>query len=292
MARLKGKVALVTGGASGIGRGVVERFVAEGARVMIVDLNKDLMREVTEQLGEAADACQADVTDEAAIRGMVRRTVDRFGRLDIAVNGALAFPAAIREKLAQLRAAMAQAAPNERTAASADIGPAVPFWEMDSDTFKATIDGMLSAVFVCMKYEAAQMAAQGDGGAIINISSINARQPGEGGSAYSAAKAGVEALTRAAGMDLGPQKIRVTAIAPGLIRTPASEVGIFNDPKRLEAFRRNTPLDRHGMPADIAAAAAFLASDDGAWITAETLTIDGGQSTRAFPSSSDTRAIP
>ena len=184
MAKLSGKVALVTGGASGIGRGVVERFVADGARVMIADVDKELMREVAGQLGEAVGTCETDVMDEVAVSDMVRRTVERYGRLDIAVNSAFAMPAAIREKLVQMRAALAKA--SETSAAAAVLPLAVPFWEMDSFSFKATLDGLLFAVFVCMKYESAQMAAQGDGGAIINISSINSRQPGEGGSAYSA----------------------------------------------------------------------------------------------------------
>jgi NAD(P)-dependent dehydrogenase (short-subunit alcohol dehydrogenase family) len=267
--RLDSKVALVTGGASGIGRGVVERYLAEGARVVIADQNVPLMKEVAEFLGNSVATCEADVVDEPSVDAMVATAVSRFGRLDIAVN--CAFGLAV---LQRARTLGQQAATNHGL---------TQFWEQDADAWRRVMEAVLYSVFVCIKHEAKQMVAQGDGGAIINISSINARQAGEGMSSYCASKAGVEMLVRCAAMELGPHRIRVTGIAPGLIETPRNRHTVFKDPNWLEAFRRNTPLGRHGQPSDIAAAAAFLASDDGSWITGEVLTVDGGEMTREYP---------
>jgi NAD(P)-dependent dehydrogenase (short-subunit alcohol dehydrogenase family) len=272
---LADKVALVTGGASGIGRGIVERFVEDGARVLIADVNVDLMTEVALGLGDAVDTCEADVLVEADVERMVATAVDRFGQLDIAANVAFGLPGPMREAM--------KTTPDTPGSPGPDRLAVVPFWEQDSQAWKAALDGVLYSVFLCIKHEAAQMAAQGDGGAIINISSINARQCGEGMSSYCAAKAGVEMLVRCAAMELGPHQIRVNGIAPGLIRTPATEGTIFQVPGMVESFARNTPLGRYGYPSDIAAAASFLAGDDGTWITAETLTVDGGEMTREYP---------
>lgn len=271
MARHDGKVAVVTGGASGISRGIVERLVQDGAKVMIADVNAELMAHVANELGDSVATHLTDVFDESAVEALIEATVDRFGRLDIAANGALAVSPATRQ--ARLAAATAGGFPE--------------FWEQSTAAWHGTVDGILSTVFTCMKYETAQMARQGDGGVVINISSINARQPGEGGSAYAAAKAGVEQLVFAAGMELGKHGIRVVGIAPGLIETPTTKGGIFANPALVASFLRNTPIGRHGQPADIGAAASFLASDDASFITAETLTVDGGQMTREYPRRSE-----
>lgn len=260
---LGGKVAVVTGGASGIGRGIVERFVREGARVVIADLNTSLMAEVAEAVGGSAVCAplEVNVTSEPDVERMVAGAVERFGSLDIAANCAFGLPPGIRVGSSGL----------------------VPFHEQDADAWRGTIDGALNSVFLCIKHESRQMVAQGRGGAIINISSINARQAGEGMSAYCCAKAGVEMLVRCAAMELGAYKVRVTGIAPGLVQTPATSRGIFSHPKMVEAFLRNTPIGRYGQPSDIAAAAAFLASEDASWVSGETLTVDGEEMTREYP---------
>lgn len=272
--RLEGKVGLVTGGASGIGRGIAERWLTEGAQVLIADKNVPLMKKVTAQFGNTVADCEVDVTDEESVAQMVSTAVDRFGRLDITANCAYGLSAA----------AMA------RTAASAGTMTS-PFWEQDAAAWRAGVDGGLFSVFLCLKHESKQMKAQGQGGAIINISSINARQCAEGLSSYCATKAGVEMLVRCAGMELGPYGIRVTGIAPGLIETPGA-VEVFKSQSMVDSFHRNTPLGRHGQPADIAAAATFLASDDAAWITAEILTVDGGEMTRGYPRRFELLAVP
>jgi NAD(P)-dependent dehydrogenase (short-subunit alcohol dehydrogenase family) len=263
--KLEGKVAIVTGGASGIGRGIVERFVAEGAKVVIADLAVEAMREVAAGFGDAVATCEANVVDEGGVEAVVATAVHRFGKLDIAANCAFGYVVRPGEPRPSVGMRMTQ------------------FWEQDAESWKRGMEGALYSVFLSIKHESKQMVAQGTGGAIINISSINARQAGEGMSSYCASKAGVEMLVRCAAMELGPHKIRVTGIAPGLIETPATRSMIFKDPNWLGSFHRNTPLGRNGQPSDIAAAAAFLASEDGAWISGEVLTVDGGEMTREYP---------
>jgi NAD(P)-dependent dehydrogenase (short-subunit alcohol dehydrogenase family) len=140
----------------------------------------------------------------------------------------------------------------------------------------------LTGVFLSVKHEARVMAAHGDGGAIINIASLNARQPAEGMAAYCSAKAAVEMLTRVAALELGPAGIRVAGIGPGLIDTPLTAYQ-RDLPSFRQAYLDNTPMGRIGTTADIAAAALFLASDDASWVTGETLFVDGGALTMAYP---------
>lgn len=246
-ARLHGKVALITGGASGIGLGTAQRFVAEGAQVMLADLNGDAATTAADVLGPNAAAVACDVTDEAQVAAMVAATVERFGGLDIAVN-------------------------------SAGAGDYSFVVDSDVERFRFIVDLCLVGVFTSMKHEAPAMR---DGGSIINIASINAFVPAHGMSAYCSAKAGVEMLTKCAAMEMGP-RLRVNALAPGLIDTPITKI-FFDVGTVHDDFVANTTMGRAGQPADVAAAALYLASDDASWVSGEMLVVDGGGSTGRYP---------
>jgi NAD(P)-dependent dehydrogenase (short-subunit alcohol dehydrogenase family) len=144
------------------------------------------------------------------------------------------------------------------------------------------VDVCLKGTFIATKHEAAAMQAGGRGGVIVNIASINARQPGQGMSAYCTAKAGVEMFTRVAALELGPSNIRVVGVGPGLVDTPLTQYT-----KDLPAFRdsylENIPAGRVGAPTDVASAITFLVSDEASWISGDTLFIDGASLTRGYP---------
>ena len=187
--RLEGRVAIVTGGGSGIGQAVSKRLAEEGASVVVVDRYADKARETAEILGSVAHPLEADVTSEADVERAVGIAVERFGRLDIGVN-------------------------------AAGIGLTVPLLDQTLEQWRQVMEINLAGVFVSCKYEARQMIRQSQGGVIINITSVNAVQPGEGISAYCASKAGVAILTRVAAMELARHGIRVVAVGPGLTETP------------------------------------------------------------------------
>jgi len=249
--RLEGRVALITGGASGIGRAIAERYMKEGGKVVLADVNAELLKEVQAQMGSSCATVVADVTVEVDMEQAVAAAVEHFGRLDIGVN-------------------------------SAGTGTLAKITNQTEEQWDTVVDICLKGTFLSIKHEARQMIAQGDGGVIINISSLNAIQPGEASSAYCSAKAGVGMLTRAAAMDLGPDKIRVCAIAPGFINTPLT-APVKEMPHIVDAYLENIPLGRLGEPEDIANAALFLASDEASWISGETLFVDGASSTKRYP---------
>ena len=247
--RLQERIALVTGGASGIGLATAARFHAEGASVALVDLDGVRAIDAAAALGERAIGIAADVTDEAAVEAAVARTCERFGRLDVAVNAA----------------------------GASGFGAIV---DMPVEQWRWTVDLCLTGVFLSLKHEARRMVETG-GGSIVNIASLNARQPGTGMSAYCAAKAGVEMLTKVAALELGASGVRVNAIAPGLVDTPLTSV-LMQPPIRDE-YVQNAPLGRSGTPDDVASMALFLASDDASWVTGDCLMVDGGAHTRRYP---------
>jgi len=249
--RLDNRIALVTGAASGIGRAIAARFVTEGAQVALVDRNAEALTEIQEELGTACITVVADVSIEMDVARAVSRTVEAFGRLDIAVN-------------------------------SAGVGDGNLIMLMEEEQWERVHGTCLKGVFLSMKHEARQMGAQGDGGVVINISSLNSQQPAVGVGAYCAAKAGVNMLTQVGAMELGPAKIRVCGIAPGLIDTPMSAF-VIGIPEVKAAYLENIPLGRVGTPADIAGAAVFLASDDAAWVSGITLFVDGASLTMRYP---------
>ena len=252
MGRLDGKVAIVTGGASGIGKGAVEAFVAEGARVIVGDTNSQAIAALIGELGHNyVDGAEVDVRDEAAVERMVAQAARRFGRLDIAVN-------------------------------NAGVGGFSPIQNYALEDWARVLGISLTGTFLCIKHEAAQLIAQAQGGSIINIASLNAIQATEGFAAYCAAKAGVAMLTKVAALELGRHKIRVNAVGPGLIHTPAT-AGMLAVPGLEDAFVQEAPIGRAGEPEDIAKLLVYLASDESTLMTGQTLYIDGGASLKKYP---------
>lgn len=249
--RFENKVALITGGASGIGKCIAERFVAEGAKVVIADISADGLNAMKKELGAACLAIKTDVTKEAEVEKAVAAAVSNFGHLDIIVT-------------------------------SAGVGGLSLIVDYTEEGWDTEIDVCLKGTLLCMKHAGRQMIAQGKGGCIINIASLNSQQPAEGMAAYCSAKAGVEMLTKVGAMEMGPHKIRVNAISPGLIATPLTVI-LTGTPSILENYLENIPLGRSGIPEDVAHAALFLASDEASWITAENLFVDGGTVTKRYP---------
>jgi NAD(P)-dependent dehydrogenase (short-subunit alcohol dehydrogenase family) len=243
---LSGAVVLVTGGGSGIGSAIAGRFAEAGAQVMVhYHTSADGARAVAEQIvavgGHAATA-QADVTDAQQVAELVRRTVVVFGRLDVLINNAGMYPLA-------------------------------GLLEMTIEQWEAVLDANLRGVFLCTQAAARQMVAHGSGGAVINISSIEAEHPAPSHSHYDAAKGGVLMYTRAAAAELGPHGIRVNAVAPGLIWRD----GLDREwPDGVARYRAAAPLGRLGQPVDVADACLFFASPAARWITGASLTVDGG----------------
>jgi NAD(P)-dependent dehydrogenase (short-subunit alcohol dehydrogenase family) len=249
--RLDGRVAVITGGASGIGLECARRFVREGARVVIGDRNAEQLDAASVELGETVVVELVDVTEEADVTRMVRRAVSEFGGLDAAVN-------------------------------AAGFGTFGFVADHPVDAWRAVIDTDLTGVMLSVKHEAQVMRDAGKGGAIVNIASINARVPAEGMGAYCCAKAGVEMLTRVAAMELGPHGIRVSGIGPGFVETPLTAFTRVV-PAIRDAYVASTPLGRAGQPDDIADVALFLVSDEGRWISGDTLFVDGASMLKAYP---------
>jgi len=254
--RLEGKAALITGGTSGIGEATVELFVAEGAKVMIAGRNADKGAAMVAVLGPNARFVQADVTREPEIKAAIDATTAAFGRLDCLFNNA--------------------GGPTQGSAAT-----------ITHADFAYAMDLLLGSVLFGIRHAAPIMQAQG-GGAIINNSSVAALRGHMGGYLYSIAKAGVTRATQMAGMELGPFGITVNCISPGGIATPiffggskaAADLDREHADAKMAKLTRNlakaTPLHRSGLPLDIAKAALFLASNEGAYVNCHDLVVDGG----------------
>jgi NAD(P)-dependent dehydrogenase (short-subunit alcohol dehydrogenase family) len=251
MEALKGKSAVVTGAASGIGKAIATAFIEAGGSVLLSDRNAPALDAAARELGPRAIGRVTDVSDESQVEAAMRAAREAFGSLDIVVN-------------------------------CAGFGAIMPLVELTDEKWKAVQAVTLGGVFYGIKHGARLMLEQGRPGVIINISSVNGRQAGEGQSAYCAAKAGVDALTRCGALELGSRGIRVVGIAPGLVETPLTRHELEN-PAMRELFLSVIPMDRAVAPEEIAAAAVFLASDSARSINGETIAIDGGSLTRGYP---------
>jgi NAD(P)-dependent dehydrogenase (short-subunit alcohol dehydrogenase family) len=251
--KLRDKVAIVTGGARGIGRAIAERYVKEGARVVIADLQIGLAREVAEAIGDKAEAIEVNVTDVASINRMVAQVATKAGGVDILVNNAAVF----------------------------DLAPIVEVTEKSYDKiFAVNVKGL----FFTLQAVARQMIARGQGGKIINMASQAGRRGEALVSVYCASKAAVISLTQSAGLDLIKHKINVNGIAPGVVDTPMwDEVDTLfakYEKRKLGEKKRlvgeAVPYGRMGLPEDHVGAAVFLASSDADYVVAQTLNVDGG----------------
>jgi NAD(P)-dependent dehydrogenase (short-subunit alcohol dehydrogenase family) len=254
--RLEGKIAVITGGTSGIGEATARQFIAAGASVLIAGRSEERGLALAAELGARAAFRRADVMHEQEIAGVIDAAVARFGRLDCLFNNAGASTPGELETITE-------------------------------EQFTAGMTLLVGSVMFGMKHAARVMKAHG--GSIINNSSVAAHRLGQGGLLYSTAKAAVSHATRIAGVQLGPHGIRVNAISPGAIATPifwggsakAHTLSSEDNARKLAKLESNlaraTPLPRSGIADDIAHAAVFLASDEGSFINSHDLVVDGGR---------------
>ena len=240
MGKLDGKVAIITGGASGIGAGMVDVFRAEGATVIAADINEEALAKASEK--ENVHGMKLDVSSDEAWKTFAHDVKEKFGSIDILVN-------------------------------NAGVSSEKPYTEINKEDwdFMMAINGF--GPFAGMKHIAPIMAEQGKG-SIVNISSYTA-QIGQGFNHYSASKGAVRAISKAAATQFGRQGVRVNALFPGIIETPMTQ-GLSTSKDLLNQLIQATPLQRLGQPKDIAKAALFLASDDSSYITGAEIVIDGG----------------
>ncbi len=254
--KLNGKVAIVTGSGSGIGRAIAIRYAQEGARVVVADVNRAGAEAVAGEIATAggdAVGVQVDVRNQGQVQGLVDAAVDRFGGLDILVN-------------------------------NAGVGKIIPFFETTEADWDFMFDVNCKGLLWCSQAAARRMIEQGRGGKIVNLASQAGRRGEALVLAYCASKACVINMTQSMALALAPHKINVNGIAPGIVDTPFwdevdrqfakllnMEIG---EPKRT--FTKQIPLGRIEQPEDVAGAAVFLASSDSDYITQQTVNVDGG----------------
>jgi len=250
MGKLDGKVAVITGAASGIGRGTAWCLAKEGAAVVAVDLNSQGGEQVVSEIaatGGRAVFQHTDVSNEPEIKSAVERAVKEYERLDIMFNNA------------------------------GLVGAVGPIEAVTADDWDRTIAVLLRSVFLGIKYAVEPMRKAG-GGSIISTSSVASFLPSAYGAAYAAAKGGVISLTRSAALQLGPDRIRVNCICPGFINTPIlGALPAFSDPAAVAQLLDHVQtVPRVGRPQDIASMVLFLASDESEWVTGQAMIVDGG----------------
>lgn len=246
--RIKDKVAIITGAGSGFGEGIAKRFAAEGAKVVVADINGEGAKRVADEIGAAAVAITTDVTSKPDVAAMIALAEEKFGRLDILINNA---------------------GYTSRNGSMFDV---------DEDTYdrifavntKAIYLAALAGVPVLRKY---------GGGTIVNIASIGALRPRPGLVWYNGSKGAAVNLTKGMAVELAADKIRVNAICPVLAETGLTEefMGVDDTPENRKAFLATIPLGRLGRPSDVAGAALYLCSDDAEFITGVSLEVDGGR---------------
>lgn len=258
--RLEGRIAVITGGASGIGQAVAQRFAEEGADILLTDLAPcDATVALVQGLGRKAHQMRMDATSEADCDRMVETAVQVFGRIDVAVfsAGVKTLPEAPRPGV--------------------DPAQATQLIHMSAENFRKVIDVNVTGVMLGSRAVARQMLAQGTGGAIVNIASTAGRIPLAGGGSYCVSKAGVIMLTKVMALELAQSGIRVNAVGPGYTSTP-----MWDAPEDSDAYRRAmsiTPMQRNGTPREQADACLYLACDESSFMTGQTLHPAGGQFT-------------
>jgi NAD(P)-dependent dehydrogenase (short-subunit alcohol dehydrogenase family) len=246
-AELDGRVCAVTGAGRGIGAAIAQRFADEGARVAILERDRETGTETAERLAAAgADArfYELDVVDEAAVTGAAERVVADFGRVDVLVN-------------------------------NAGIGVLGPSMTFPVEDFRRSLDVMVTGVFLCSR-EFGKALRDGGGGTIVNISSINGLTAFPMRLAYSAAKAGVVSMTKVLATEWAPYGIRVNAVAPGNTKTEMVQQAVDQGLIDVDVYTDRTPLGRLGEPEEIAEVVLFLASDRSSFVTGQVIAPDGG----------------
>ncbi len=246
--QLAGKVAIVTGADSGIGRAIALQFAAEGATVVVNYAHarakaEDVYQLIAQQGGQSL-IIQADVAQYQQALGLIQQTVEAFGRLDIMVN-------------------------------NAGMEIHSPFLDVTEDQFERVLGVDLKGVFFCAQAAAREMVRSKIAGRIINISSVHEDLAMPQNAPYCCAKGGVRMLTRTICLELAPYKITVNNIAPGAVHTPI-DADVEADPEKMAALLKEIPLNRMGQPEEIARLALYLASDASSYVTGSTFTIDGG----------------
>jgi NAD(P)-dependent dehydrogenase (short-subunit alcohol dehydrogenase family) len=243
--RLEGKVAVITGAASGIGRASARRFAAEGAQVVVADLDEDGGTALADEIGGLF--VRADVTDADDVQGMYAAAADRFGGVDVLFNNAGISP------------------PDDDS-----------ILETELDAWRRVQEVNLTSVYLCCKYGIPRLLERG-GGAVINTASFVAVMGAATSQiSYTASKGGVLAMSRELGVQFARQGVRVNALCPGPVNTPLLQELFAKDPERAARRLVHIPMGRFAEPEEIAAAAAFLASDDASFITASSFLVDGG----------------
>lgn len=245
--RLTDKVAIVTGAARGIGRASAERLLAEGAKVVISDIDEEQLNRTAVELGAAGRVLvqRADVARKSDVVQLIEAAVRHFGRLDIMVN-------------------------------NAGIAPVVDFLDVTEELLDRVLDVNLKGAFYGTQAAGRQMISQGQGGVIINMSSINSGLANPNVAPYAISKGGMNQVTSTAAVAFAPHGIRVVGVGPGTIMTDMV-AGAFVNSAGNHAILSRTPLGRYGQASEIAAVVAFLASDDASYMTGETVYVDGGR---------------
>ncbi len=242
------RTAVIIGGASGIGWATAQLLAAEGCRVTIADRNTELAQQRGAELGDPHTWSAVEVTDEDSVAALFDEASGRDGGLQVVVN----------------------------CAGFSGFGLIT---DLDAEQFRSVVDVCLTGAFLVIKHAGRHL---GPGGSLVSLTSLNARQPAIGMSAYCAAKAGLSMLTQVAALELGPKGVRVNAVAPGFVHTPLTE-GAAVIPGVVEEYVENTALGRAGTPEDIAAAVVFLCSPQSSWLTGEILDLNGGAHLKRYP---------